>query len=331
MGPKEQSITTSKKPEDIKIYDCFMYFNELELLKFRLEYCYNYVTKFIIIDATETHTGAPKAPLNLDLIDAKFRDKIIYECIDFPAELSIKNNTKNVEKIAWEREHYQRNRIANYLKKFEEDDLCLISDLDEICNYKVLLKYLEEYHLFYKLVHHVNPTYVYNIHFLQSDYWHACSFTAPIKLLLNKNISYIRFGKKKFIDGKAQYITTPFKENDITSLYHYENMTCFIHLNQFSSPIALHRKHCAISEGIANANSYETFNIELLRRHVKAILTCNLENLIEVNHTFPNILYKHLHKIHTMKPKALKELWDEVKDMSDNELLIWNQNMFGDA
>ena len=44
----------------MKIYDCFTFFNELELLDLRLKELYNHVDCFVLVEATLTHTGKPK-------------------------------------------------------------------------------------------------------------------------------------------------------------------------------------------------------------------------------------------------------------------------------
>ena len=54
----------------MKIYDCFTYFDEKMLLEFRLNYLSNYVDKFVIAEATYTHSGKPKK-LNFNIQNLK--------------------------------------------------------------------------------------------------------------------------------------------------------------------------------------------------------------------------------------------------------------------
>jgi len=107
------------------IYDCFSFFNELDLLEIRLNVLKDVVDKFVLVEAGETHTGKPK-PLYFKENEprfAEFRDRIIYIGIEkFPA----------VCQTSWGRENYQRNMIAEGLKGAKDDDIVLISDLDEI-------------------------------------------------------------------------------------------------------------------------------------------------------------------------------------------------------
>ena len=42
------------------VYDCFPFFNELDLLEIRLNVLKDGVDRFVIVEAGETHTGKPK-------------------------------------------------------------------------------------------------------------------------------------------------------------------------------------------------------------------------------------------------------------------------------
>lgn len=114
-----------------KIYDCFTFFNELELLKVRLEELYDDVDYFVLVEATQTFSGSAK-PLyfseNAHLFE-KYKDKII--CIvvdDFPPP------TENTKNDRWVREEFQRNAMLRGLIACSNEDIILISDLDEIPN-----------------------------------------------------------------------------------------------------------------------------------------------------------------------------------------------------
>ena len=55
------------------IYDCFTFFNELELLELRLNELADVVDKFVLVEATQTHTNKPK-PLHYLENRARFSD-----------------------------------------------------------------------------------------------------------------------------------------------------------------------------------------------------------------------------------------------------------------
>ena len=109
-----------------KIFDCFVFNNENDLLKIRLNILNKFVDYFKIVEAGETHSGIKKK-FNFNINNyLLFKEKIIYKKIKvFPKNLN-----------AWGRENFQRNYIANLLQKANNNDYILISDLDEIPNLK---------------------------------------------------------------------------------------------------------------------------------------------------------------------------------------------------
>lgn len=114
-----------KKPKG-EIYDCCLFFNEFELLKIRLEELYDQVDHFVIVESEETHRGSPK-PLNFlaqQELFTKYLDKIIYVPIE-----KIKGSKSP---HSWIRENYQRNQIMRGLISCKNEDIILISDIDEI-------------------------------------------------------------------------------------------------------------------------------------------------------------------------------------------------------
>ena len=66
------------------VYDCFQFFNELDILKIRLNVMNDVVDKFVISEATETFSGLKK-PLyyeeNKEMFK-EFEDKIIHVVVD---------------------------------------------------------------------------------------------------------------------------------------------------------------------------------------------------------------------------------------------------------
>ena len=139
------------------VYDCFSFFNELDLLEIRLNVLKDVVDKFVLVEAGETHAGKPKAfyfEENRGRFE-EFLDRIEYVKIEkFPERC----------KTAWWRENIQRNAIAEGLKGAKDDDTVLISDLDEIPRPEKLAewvgtpgvkRFLQEYYAFYLNYHNV--------------------------------------------------------------------------------------------------------------------------------------------------------------------------------
>ena len=126
----------------MKIFDCFMYFDEEIVLDLRLNVLDKYVDYFVIVESVFTHKGE-KRTLKFDLDKfEKFKHKIIYLIYDKePINIQtvsakddlIKRSDKNIFN-AIHRENGQRNFILNGLKEAENEDLILISDVDEIPN-----------------------------------------------------------------------------------------------------------------------------------------------------------------------------------------------------
>ena len=126
----------------MKIFDCFMYFDEEIVLDVRLNTLNNFVDYFVIVESKFTHKGESR---NLNFNHkkfSKFKDKIIYLVYDKqPDEIeNIKQEDSEKEKSgkyilnAAFRENGQRNYIQNGLTNAEDNDIILISDVDEIPN-----------------------------------------------------------------------------------------------------------------------------------------------------------------------------------------------------
>ena len=130
----------------MNIYDCFMYYDEDLLLDIRLNSLEKFVKKFVITEATYTHNGENKK-LNFDINKFnKFKDKIIYIVVDKQPSniLELKNEDtkeKTGEKLilnGMARDYFQRENLAKGLVDARDEDLILISDLDEIPNLESL-------------------------------------------------------------------------------------------------------------------------------------------------------------------------------------------------
>ena len=126
----------------MKIFDCFMYFDEEVVLDLRLNALNKYVDYFVIVESTYNHRGDKRELLFNHKRFEKFKEKIIYLIYDKRPENieEILSNDTESEKSrkyilnALYRENGQRNFIINGLDEAKNDDMILISDLDEIPN-----------------------------------------------------------------------------------------------------------------------------------------------------------------------------------------------------
>ena len=126
----------------MKIFDCFMYFDEEIVLDLRLNMLDPYVDYFVIAESIFTHKGEKrKLKFNHEKFD-KFKDKIIYLTYDQkPKEIeNVSDGDSEDEKSgkyilnAAYRENGQRDYIIKGLDIAKDDDLILVSDVDEIPN-----------------------------------------------------------------------------------------------------------------------------------------------------------------------------------------------------
>ncbi len=114
----------------MKLCDCFMYFDEDLVLDLRLNILNNYVDKFVIAEATKDHTGKDKK-LNFNINNfSKFKNKISYIIVeDMPTNLKFYKKNWPVHHL---RDQHQRNALARGYEDSNDEDLIMISDIDEI-------------------------------------------------------------------------------------------------------------------------------------------------------------------------------------------------------
>jgi hypothetical protein len=107
-----------------KIYDCFTFYNELDLLELRLTELYDVVDHFVLVEADTTYTSRPKPFYYEDNKQryAQWADKIIHvKVTDMPHDPD-----------AWVNDIFQRNQIARGIADADANDLIMVCDLDEI-------------------------------------------------------------------------------------------------------------------------------------------------------------------------------------------------------
>lgn len=140
------------KKKYMKKYDIFTFNNELDMLELRLNILNDYVDYFVIVESTETFSGIPKSLnyLNNKERFKKFHNKIIHYVVsDTPKDfndtecdqevLHTASNSSNVtrDNLCWLKEFYQKEMILKALVDLDDDDICYISDVDEVWNYNI--------------------------------------------------------------------------------------------------------------------------------------------------------------------------------------------------
>ena len=150
-----------------KLFDVFLFLNELDLLDLRLKTLYSVVDYFIITEINETFSGKPKS-LIFEKNRKRYKEydkKIIYNPItkkdllelqknywsdyvsDLNKSISYKHNGKPPKylKKSLRREISHRDSaILGLFKIASDEDLILLSDLDEIPNPKTVSKAIKK-------------------------------------------------------------------------------------------------------------------------------------------------------------------------------------------
>ena len=158
------------------ILDCFQYFNEDHIADLRFNILNEFVDKFVIVESTVNHQGKAKK-LHFDIEKyKKFKDKINYIIVDDTPE-SIKKPHTGGESLV---EQHQRNSIMRGLKKCHENDLIILSDVDEIPD----LTKLNQFNKKSKYTVFSQKAFAYKLNLLNKseDNWHGS------KMCLKKNL-----------------------------------------------------------------------------------------------------------------------------------------------
>ena len=170
----------------MKIYDCFSYWDEDLLLDLRLNLLNKYVDYFVIIEGNKTWQNNPKK-LKFSLENhKKFKDKIIYVKVQ---DMPDGDNP-------YLRENFQRNAIQRGLVNAEEEDIIIISDLDEIPNPKVF--HLFEKKMRYAVFKQMHFYYKLNLHSQKNPYWYGSRICVKKYLRSPQWLRDLKFKKRPF-------------------------------------------------------------------------------------------------------------------------------------
>lgn len=132
----------------MKIIDCFTFFNELDLLEFRLKLLDPYVDHFVIAESDLTHSGSPKPFYFKENRDrfGQWENKIVYLPVHQSTEGLVfeKSESYDPANASWKLENEQRNALAQASSLGTDGDLFLLSDLDEIPDPGIFKKLSEQ-------------------------------------------------------------------------------------------------------------------------------------------------------------------------------------------
>ena len=291
----------------MKIFDCFMYFDEDLILDARLNILDKYVDFFIIVESKFNHKGE-KRSLKLDLEKfKKFKNKIKYLVIeDLPNNLETITDqdfgvTKEHKFInnAVKRENFQRNFIKKGLNEAQDEDFILISDLDEIpCLENLNLRSVKEKIIVFK---QLMTYYKFNLA-LPNFWWHGTkgclkkNLKSPQWLRNVKSKKYsllrldilfseMRYNSIKFIENGGWHFTNIKSAEEIelkfkSYLHHREFELSNINLNDIREIIK---------------NKYAIYDLNVDQRNSKIGNGKKLINLEDKN--LPNYIIENKQKL----------------------------------
>lgn len=149
----------------MKIYDCFTFFNELDLLEIRLKELYDTVDYFVIAESNISHSGNPKEYILLNNWDRfkPWHDKIRRVQVD---------DMPNTDQ-SWIREKYQRYSLQKGLTGVFSNDLIVVSDMDEIPRATHLQAIKDDPNMYERYILAI-PMLQFRINFMKVHEFHRC-------------------------------------------------------------------------------------------------------------------------------------------------------------
>lgn len=258
------------------IYDCFSFFNELDLLEIRLCLLYDHVDKFVIVEANKTHSNKPK-PLFFEENKTRFEkysDKIIYiKALDLPDSND-----------AWVLEKAQRETIKKGLLNCSDDDIIIISDLDELVDPAVLKKSITE------------PTrinmylYYYFLNWKTNEIWNQ-SFISPYKFIKNESLSYLRTNIE--VIPNSIPVSESGNSKHLSYLYGFDLKKYTTKLNSFA--------HQEYNKSPFTSSNHLKFCLKyqmdiLLRKNIRITIDKSYSHLIKLNLKDNELIKKCIYK-----------------------------------
>lgn len=211
------------------IVDCFIFYNEIDMLLYRLNSLKDFVDYFVIVESVYTHSGKEKELFYNDNkhLFSDHSSKIIHIILnDTPFKYPCIDYSKNEQ---WTNEHFHRNGIKNGIDSLHltDEDILIISDLDEIPDIN-LLKNIKNNTLVIDDIFSLNQDfYYYNLNSKMSQIWNM-SKILPFKIYksVNKTCQDIRHYNGKSINNGGWHLSyfgdKYFIKNKIENFGHQE-------------------------------------------------------------------------------------------------------------
>ena len=264
----------------MKIYDCFQFFNEENILDLRLNILDKHVDFFVIVESTTDHQGNEKK-LYFDVNKfKKFQKKIIYIVVEDTLD-AIKKPHLGQNSLV---ERHQRNSIMKGLNNSSDDDLVIISDVDEIpdLNKLNLFNQKKRYAVF------LQKKFDYKLNLLNETEgdWHGS------KICLKKNLKSPQWLRD------LKFKKNPFWRIDkISGLQIIKDGGW--HFSYLQSPDEILKKIVSFSHGERNVPTFANQkNIEEKIKMQKNIFDLGFSyRKIDIDHTFPKYIIENKEKL----------------------------------
>lgn len=291
------------------IYDCFTFFNELELLEIRLSELDGSVDYFVICEARQTHSGQSK-PLYFKKNKKRFEKwskKIIYIAINLPKLSLLDRFLITMEKTIlytparwitinfglgrWKLENFQRCSIRNGLKNAKDSDIIMVSDLDEIPNPKKI-RVAIDYARKGKVIKFKQKLFYYYINGASSQIWTGTKMCT---------YAFLRKG----LENNPQYLRVPRLMNRvIRKIFNKKSDTVYIenggwHFSYLGGVEKIKRKRMAIAHTeVSSEKLIRGIDIERdIEKGVFKTKDINIDiNYIDIDKTFPKTIIKNKNK-----------------------------------
>lgn len=165
------------------IVDAFIFCKEIELLKARLEYLYDTIDNFVIVESDKFFNGntrEPVFPKVFDTLEDKYKAKIKYKIVspdtsNMNFNVDISGYNANIDH--WKVEAIVRNGINDVITEFPNPTFVLISDIDEIPNKTVIKPITNHISRRVPKIVFQQLMFYYNFDKVQKDHWFGTIIT----------------------------------------------------------------------------------------------------------------------------------------------------------
>lgn len=151
----------------MRIVDCFTFFDELDMLNLRLHELEHVVDLFVLAEGTRTFSNQTKSLVfeeNKRLFE-RFLPQIRHIVVD---DMPMDEHRAN----AWKREFHQRNALERGLSDLANEDLVMLSDVDELPHPEIL-QMIREGLIEIDVINFEQRFFYYNLEWVKRGFWYG--------------------------------------------------------------------------------------------------------------------------------------------------------------